>query len=144
MHEKTILKVWICFSKRWLTFKTQFKTEFLLPTLIAKKCLELCFIYIIYIYISNLCSYKIRFDHHTETYKKKTNVETLYKIWFVPFVSWLPSSMSNHDGKWVLIYIYIFKDIFVLPCFNGFFNFLSLIHVHFSFWFLLNFLQAQI
>ena len=40
------------------------------------------------------------------------NAETLCKIWFFPIVPWLPSSMSNHDGKWVLydyhIYIYIY------------------------------------
>lgn len=35
------------------------------------------------------------------------------QIWFVPFVPWLQSSMSNHDEKWVFydyhkyLYIYI-------------------------------------
>ena len=29
------------------------------------------------------------------------------KIWFVPFAPWLPSSMSNHDGKWVFYYYHI-------------------------------------
>ena len=32
-------------------------------------------------------------------HQKKTNAETLCKIWFVPFVLRLPSSMSDHDGK---------------------------------------------
>ena len=32
---------------------------------------------------------------------KKAHGETLCKIWFAPFLPWLPSSMSNHDGKWV-------------------------------------------
>ena len=34
-------------------------------------------------------------------HQKKTNAETLCKIWFVPFVPWSPSSMCNQDGKWV-------------------------------------------
>ena len=50
-------------------------------------------------------------------HQKKANAETLCKIWFVPFVPWLPSSMSNHDGKWVFydyhIYIYIYIDIHI-------------------------------
>ena len=33
--------------------------------------------------------------------EKKGKAETLCKNEFVPFVPWLPSSMSNHDGKWV-------------------------------------------
>ena len=37
----------------------------------------------------------------TKMHQKKPNAETLCKIWFVPLVPWLPSSMSNHDGKWV-------------------------------------------
>ena len=34
-------------------------------------------------------------------HQKKANAETLCKIWFVPFAPWLPSTMCNHDGKWV-------------------------------------------
>ena len=45
-------------------------------------------------------------------HQKKANAETLCKIWFVPFIPWLPSSMRNLDGKWVFydyhIYIYIY------------------------------------
>ena len=32
-------------------------------------------------------------------HKKKANAETLCEIWFVAFVPWLPSSMSNHNDK---------------------------------------------
>ena len=39
-------------------------------------------------------------------HQKKANAEKLCKIWFVPFVSWLPSSMSNHDGKWVYLWFF--------------------------------------
>ena len=49
-------------------------------------------------------------------HQKKANAETLCKIWFVSFVPWLPSRMSNHDGKWVFydyhIYIYIWHLTF--------------------------------
>ena len=49
-------------------------------------------------------------------HQKKTNAETLCKKWFVPFVPWSPSSMSNHDGKWVFynyhMYIYIYIYIY--------------------------------
>ena len=73
-----------------IDFQNSIQNRVSSPDTDSKKVLRIVFyiynIYI-YIYISNLCSYKIRFDHHTETYKKKTNVETLYKIWFVPFVS---------------------------------------------------------
>ena len=46
-------------------------------------------------------------------HQKKANIETLCKIWFIPFVPWLQlRSISNHDGKWVLydfhIHIYIY------------------------------------
>ena len=40
-------------------------------------------------------------------HQKKTNAETLCKIWFAPFVPWLPSSMSIHDGKWGKLIIYM-------------------------------------
>ena len=32
-------------------------------------------------------------------YQKKIIAETLFKIGFVPYISWLPSSMSNYDWK---------------------------------------------
>ena len=50
-------------------------------------------------------------------HQKKTNAETLCKTWFVPFVTWLPSTMSNHDEKWVFyahhIYIHIYTYIYI-------------------------------
>ena len=52
------------------------------------------------------CSWErllVRKMHH-----KKANAETLCKIWFVLFFSWLPSSMSNHDGKWVFYHYHIY------------------------------------
>ena len=41
-------------------------------------------------------------------HQKKANTETLFKIWFVLFVPWLPSSMRNHDGKWVFYDYHIY------------------------------------
>ena len=41
-------------------------------------------------------------------HQKKANTETLFTIWFVLFVSWLPSSMRNHDGKWVFYDYHIY------------------------------------
>ena len=47
-------------------------------------------------------------------HQKKANAGRLCKIWFVPFVPWLPSSRRNHDGKRVFydyhIYIYIYIE----------------------------------
>ena len=54
-------------------------------------------------------------------HQKKANAETLCKIWFVPFVPWLPSSMSNvwatmMENKcfMITIYIYIYIYIYIL------------------------------
>ena len=41
-------------------------------------------------------------------HQKKANTETLFTIWFVLFVSWLPSSMRNHDWKWVFYDYHIY------------------------------------
>ena len=41
-------------------------------------------------------------------HQKKANTETLFTIWFVLFVSWLPSSMRNHDWKCVFYDYHIY------------------------------------
>ena len=47
-----------------------------------------------------IVKYYIRERLFVERMHQKTAcAEALCKIWFVPFVLWLPSSMSNHDGK---------------------------------------------
>ena len=50
-------------------------------------------------------------------YWKDASEEEKCRIRFVPFVSWLPSSISSHDGKWDFydydIYIYIHIHIYI-------------------------------
>ena len=49
-------------------------------------------------------------------HQKKTNSETLCKIWFVSFVPWLSSSMSRvfYDYHIMYIYIYIIYILFII------------------------------
>ena len=45
-------------------------------------------------------------------HQKKVNAKMACKIWFLSFVSWLPSSMSNHDGKWMFLWLPVFRYVF--------------------------------
>ena len=53
-------------------------------------------------------------------YWKDASEEDKCRIRFVPFVSWLPSSISSHDGKWdfydyhIYIYIYTYTYIYII------------------------------
>ena len=74
--------------------------------------------YVMYIYIHMLCIYTYIYIHMLYIYIYVCMYVCMYvciymyvyiificKIWFVPFVPWLPSSVSNHDGKWLFLWL---------------------------------------
>ena len=84
--------------------------------LVGKTCLFtrnlLLQLFKLYIYFILFCIYSFYIWYIRERlfvermHQKKMNSETLGKIWFLSFAPWLPSSMSNHDRKWVFYYFY--------------------------------------